>query len=155
MPDYEPAKEELASRDVVSRRIMQHIRDGYGVESPYGEHVWLDIRHLGAKHINTNLREIANICKNFRGIDPFNELIPVRPTQHYSMGGVRTNIDGQAYGLRSLFATGRSRLLGLTRIQPPWRKLAGQRRWWQGKLSVNQIARYTKEVSPDVKFVVD
>jgi fumarate reductase flavoprotein subunit len=106
MPDYEPKKKELASRDVVSRRIMQHIRKGYGVDSPYGPHVWLDIRHLGEKHINTNLREIANICRNFAGIDPVRDLIPVRPTQHYSMGGIRTNIDGMAYGLEGLFALG-------------------------------------------------
>ncbi len=106
MPDYEPKKKELASRDVVSRRMTEHIRKGYGVESPYGPHLWLDIRHLGAKHINTNLREIANICRNFAGIDPVKDLIPVRPTQHYSMGGVRTNIDGAAYGLKGLFAAG-------------------------------------------------
>lgn len=106
MPDYEPKKKELASRDVVSRRIIQHIRKGLGVSSPYGPHVWLDIRHLGAKHINTNLREIANICKDFNGIDPVKNLIPVRPTQHYSMGGIRTNIDGSCYGLKGLFAVG-------------------------------------------------
>lgn len=106
MPDYEPAKKDLASRDVVSRRMIQHMRKGFGVDSPYGPHLWLDIRHLGAKHINTNLREIANICRNFAGIDPIKELIPVRPTQHYSMGGVRTNIDGAAYGLKGLFSVG-------------------------------------------------
>jgi len=106
MPDYEPKKKELASRDVVSRRMTQHIRAGYGVESEHGPHLWLDIRHLGREHIYTNLREIANICKNFAGIDPAEELIPVRPTQHYSMGGVRTNIDGHAYGLKGLFAVG-------------------------------------------------
>lgn len=106
MPDYEPVKKELASRDVVSRRMVHHMRQGYGVESPYGPHLWLDIRHLGAKHINTNLREIAAICRNFLGIDPVKDLIPVRPVQHYSMGGVRTNIDGAAYGLKGLFAVG-------------------------------------------------
>ncbi|MEW6696577.1 MAG: fumarate reductase flavoprotein subunit [Bacillota bacterium] len=108
MPDYEPAKNELASRDVVSRRMIQHIRKGCGADSPYGQHLWLDIRHLGEKHINTNLREIANICRNFNGIDPVHDLIPVRPTQHYSMGGVRTNIDGATYGLKGLFAVGES-----------------------------------------------
>ncbi|MBO8138592.1 MAG: fumarate reductase flavoprotein subunit [Desulfotomaculum sp.] len=106
MPDYEPKKKELASRDVVARRMIMHMRKGYGVESPYGPHLWLDIRHLGEKHINTNLREIANICRNFAGIDPVNELIPVRPTQHYSMGGVRTNINGAVYGIKGLFACG-------------------------------------------------
>lgn len=106
MVDYEPVKKELASRDVVSRRMMHHIRQGYGVEHPAGDHLWLDIRHLGAKHINVNLREIAGICRHIAGLDPVTDLIPVRPTQHYSMGGVRTNIDGMAYGLSGLFAVG-------------------------------------------------
>ena len=106
MPDYEPAKKELASRDVVSRRMMHHMRIGKGVDSKYGLHLWLDIRHLGRKHIYTNLREIAKVCQDFNGIDPAKELIPVRPTQHYSMGGVRTNIDGAAYGLNGLYAAG-------------------------------------------------
>jgi fumarate reductase flavoprotein subunit len=106
MPEYEPAKKELASRDVVSRRMTQHIRRGLGVESPFGPHLWLDIRHLGEDHISTYLREVKEICENFLGIDPVRSLVPVRPTQHYSMGGVRTNADGAAHGLAGLFAAG-------------------------------------------------
>ena len=106
MPDYEPVKKEVASRDVVSRWMLHHIRQGFGVESPYGPHLWLDIRHLGPDHICTNLREVATICKNFLGIDCVQALIPVRPTQHYSMGGVRTNREGEVSGLKGLFAAG-------------------------------------------------
>ncbi|MGB6838123.1 MAG: fumarate reductase flavoprotein subunit [Dehalococcoidia bacterium] len=106
MLDYEPEKKELASRDVVSRRMVHHIRQGYGVDSPYGPHLWLDIRHLGQDHIEKNLRDVAEICRDFLGVDPIHELIPVRPTQHYSMGGVRTDIDGRAYGLAGLYAAG-------------------------------------------------
>lgn len=106
MPGYEPAKKELASRDVVSRRMSQHMNRGLGVDSPFGTHLWLDIRHLGEEHITTYLREVKDICRNFLSIDPVRELIPVRPTQHYSMGGVRTNADGAAYGLAGLFAAG-------------------------------------------------
>jgi fumarate reductase flavoprotein subunit len=106
MPDYEPVKKEVASRDVVSRWMVHHMRKGFGVDSPYGPHLWLDLRHLGAEHICTNLREVHTICANFLGIDCVSALIPVRPTQHYSMGGVRTNIDGEAVGLRGLFAAG-------------------------------------------------
>ena len=106
MPEYEPEKEELASRDVVSRWMTHHIREGYGVKSPYGDHLWLDIRHLGAQHIKTKLREVEEICNNFLGVDPITQLIPVRPAQHYSMGGVRTNKDGAVYGLKGLFAAG-------------------------------------------------
>jgi len=106
MPDYEPEKAELASRDVVSRRMTEHMRKGLGVKSPYGDHLWLDIRHLGEKHITTNLREVYEIATNFLGVDPIHQPIPVRPTQHYSMGGVRTNKDGAAYGLKGLYAAG-------------------------------------------------
>ena len=103
---YEPQKAELASRDVVSRRMTEHMRKGLGVKSPYGDHLWLDIRHLGEEHITTKLREVYEICQSFLGVDPVSELIPVRPTQHYSMGGVRTNRDGAAYGLKGLFSAG-------------------------------------------------
>jgi len=106
MPDYEPEKKELASRDVVSRRMIHHTRQGYGVESAYGPHLWLDIRHLGQEHIETYLRDVAEICRDFLGVDPVHQLIPVRPTQHYSMGGVRTDIGGRAYGLAGLYAAG-------------------------------------------------
>jgi len=108
MVDLEPEKQELASRDVVSRHMMQQIKDGHGVTSASGEHLWLDLRHLGEKHLHTKLREVWDICRDFVGIDPVEDLIPVRPTQHYSMGGIRVNKDGEAYGMRGLFSVGES-----------------------------------------------
>ncbi|MDT8409175.1 MAG: fumarate reductase flavoprotein subunit [Wenzhouxiangellaceae bacterium] len=106
MPDYEPDKKELASRDVVSRRMTEHIRKGKGVKSPYGDHLWLDITVLGREHVEKNLREVKDICKYFLGIDPAEEWIPVRPTQHYSMGGIRTRHTGESTTLKGLFACG-------------------------------------------------
>lgn len=106
MPDYEPEKKELASRDVVSRWMETHIAKGKGVKSRFGEHLWLDIRLLGEHHINTKLREVKEICQYFLGIDPSKELIPVRPAQHYSMGGIRTNYQGHADNMTGLFAVG-------------------------------------------------
>jgi len=106
MQIYEPGKQELASRDVVSRWMTHHMRSGKGVPSPYGPHLWLDIRHLGAHHIKTKLREVEEICNEFLDRDPITQLIPVRPAQHYSMGGVRTNKDGAAYGLEGLYSAG-------------------------------------------------
>lgn len=103
---YEPEKAELASRDVVARRMTEHMRAGHGVKSAYGEHLWLDIRHLGDKHISTKLREVDEICKNFLGVDARTQLIPVRPTQHYTMSGIRTDKTGAAYGLKGLFSAG-------------------------------------------------
>ncbi len=106
MDKYEPEKAELASRDVVSRWMTHHIRQGLGVKSPYGDHLWLDIRHLGEKHIKTKLREVEEICNNFLGVDPITQLIPVRPAQHYTMAGIRTDKDGAVYGLKGLFSCG-------------------------------------------------
>ncbi len=93
MPDYEPEKKELASRDVVSRRMEQHIAKGHGAKNRFGEHLWLDITLLGEHHIEHNLREVYEICHYFLGVDPAKEWIPVRPAQHYTMGGVRTDAD--------------------------------------------------------------
>jgi fumarate reductase flavoprotein subunit len=106
MVDAEPEKQELASRDVVSRHMAQRMRDGLGVETEYGPHLWLDVRHLGEQHLTTKLREVWEICRDFAGLNPAEELIPVRPTQHYSMGGVRVNKEGQAYNMAGLFAVG-------------------------------------------------
>ena len=106
MPDYEPEKKELASRDVVSRRMETHIRKGKGVESRFGTHLWLDITQLGRAHIEKNLREVKEICESFLGIDPVEKMIAVRPAQHYTMGGVRTDHTGQSPHLKGLFAAG-------------------------------------------------
>jgi fumarate reductase flavoprotein subunit len=106
MPDYEPEKKELASRDVVSRRMEEHITAGHGAQSRFGEHLWLDIRLLGEAHINNKLREVKEICQYFLGVNPVVDLIPVRPAQHYSMGGVRTDHLGHSPQLKGLFAAG-------------------------------------------------
>ncbi len=110
MPDYEPEKKELASRDVVSRRMIEHIRNGKGVPSPYGDHIWLDISILGREHIEKNLRDVQEICQIFNGIDPADEgkkgWAPVLPMQHYSMGGIRTKPTGESQTLSGLFSCG-------------------------------------------------
>ena len=110
MPDYEPEKKELASRDVVSRRMIEHIRNGKGVPSPYGYHIWLDISILGREHIEKNLRDVQEICQIFNGIDPADEgkkgWAPVLPMQHYSMGGIRTKPTGESQKLAGLFVCG-------------------------------------------------
>ncbi len=110
MPDYEPEKKDLASRDVVSRRMMEHMRKGLGVESPYGTHLWLDISILGREHIEKNLRDVQEICEYFAGIDPADEgqkgWAPVHPMQHYSMGGIRVKPTGESQTLKGLFSAG-------------------------------------------------
>ncbi len=110
MPDYEPEKKELASRDVVSRRMLEHIKKGKGVPSPYGDHLWLDISILGREHIEKNLRDVQDISKTFNGIDPADEgekgWMPVLPMQHYSMGGVRVTPKGESINIKGLFVAG-------------------------------------------------
>jgi fumarate reductase flavoprotein subunit len=106
MPDVEPEKKELASRDVVSRRMEERIAQGKGVHSKYGDHLWLDITLLGEHHIKHNLREVYDICHYFLGVDPITEWFPVRPAQHYTMGGIRTDYRGESRQLKGLFAAG-------------------------------------------------
>ena len=107
MADYEPEKRDLASRDVVSRRMIEHIKKGKGISSPYGDHLWLDISILGAEHIHKNLRDVWEIAYCFNGIDLAQKGVyaPVRPMQHYSMGGIRTDHKGETK-LKGLFSAG-------------------------------------------------
>jgi len=86
--------------------MEEHIHSGHGAKSRFGDHLWLDITLLGAAHINSNLREVKEICQYFLGIDPVKDYIPVRPAQHYTMGGVRTNHTGESPALKGLFAAG-------------------------------------------------
>jgi fumarate reductase flavoprotein subunit len=76
------------------------------VKSRFGDHLWLDITLLGRPHIERNLREVKEICESFLGIDPAEKLIAVRPAQHYTMGGIRTNHTGESPTLKGLFAAG-------------------------------------------------
>jgi len=109
MPDYEPEKKELASRDVVARRMMEHIKKGKGVGIGRESFVWLDISILGRDHIERNLRDVQDIAITFNGIDPADEgekgWLPVHPAQHYSMGGIRTDRTGHT-ALKGLFSAG-------------------------------------------------
>jgi fumarate reductase flavoprotein subunit len=111
MKTYAPnAKGEgnLASRDVVSRSMMRHIKAGFGIPSQYGDYLWLDIKCLGEKHILTNLRDVHMLCRDQVGIDPTKEYIPVRPAQHYTMFGIKTDRNCETYGLKQLYAIGES-----------------------------------------------
>ena len=94
MPTYAPKAKDLASRDVVSRCIVQEIMAGRGCGDKK-DHVLLKINHLGAEAIMKKLPEIREISMTFANVDPINEPIPVVPTCHYMMGGIPTNINGQ------------------------------------------------------------
>jgi fumarate reductase flavoprotein subunit len=78
---------------------------GRTIEGKYGDYVYLDVRHLGQKKIDKKIPFVRDTAKNYIGIDPVHEPIPVRPVVHYMMGGVDTDIDG-ATSLPGLFAAG-------------------------------------------------
>ena len=105
MSKYAPHVLELASRDVVSRAIVTEVAEGRGFPGPYGSYVHLELMHLGKEKVESRLQEIVDFCRNFAGIDPVTEPIPVYPGQHYMMGGIGTNIRGET-NVRGLFAAG-------------------------------------------------
>jgi len=96
---------ELGPRDRLSQAFEQESKKGGTLEGPYGNYVHLDVRHMGEKKINKKIPFVRELCRNYVGIDPVYELIPVRPVVHYSMGGVHTNIEGET-PLPGLFAAG-------------------------------------------------
>jgi len=93
MSKYAPEKMELGPRDLVSRSIMTEIREGRGFKDEEGrEYVHLDLTHLGAEKIKERLPQIRELAIDFEGIDPIKEPIPIKPTAHYAMGGIHTNV---------------------------------------------------------------
>jgi fumarate reductase flavoprotein subunit len=96
---------ELGPRDRLSQAFVHEVEKGRTIESPYGPIVHLDLRHLGAKLIDTKLPMVRELCMKYERIDPVKELIPVRPVVHYMMGGVHTDING-ATPIDGLFAAG-------------------------------------------------
>ena len=96
---------ELGPRDRLSQAFVHEQEKGRTVETPYGPVVYLDLRHLGAELIDTTLPMVRELCLQYERIDPIHELVPVRPVQHYMMGGVHTDLDG-ATPLPGLFAAG-------------------------------------------------
>ncbi|MCI4334692.1 MAG: FAD-binding protein [Thermoplasmata archaeon] len=102
MSRYAPHVQDLASRDVVSRAIVTEILEGRGFP---GGFVHLELMHLGKEKIESRLQEICDFSRNFAGIDPVTEPIPVSPAQHYMMGGIGTSIHGET-NLAGLFAAG-------------------------------------------------
>jgi succinate dehydrogenase / fumarate reductase flavoprotein subunit len=102
MSKYAPEKMELAPRDIVARAIRTEINEGRGFEDQY---IHLDLRHLGREKILEKLPGIRDISIYFAGVDPIDEPIPIRPGQHYSMGGVHCDKDGST-PIVGLYAVG-------------------------------------------------
>jgi succinate dehydrogenase / fumarate reductase flavoprotein subunit len=109
MKKYAPEKLDLASRDVVSRAMITEIQEGRGLKDSVSgmEHLLLDLRHLGAEKIKERLSAIREIAIKFKGIDPIDDPLPVRPVCHYTMGGIRTNCKAET-AIAGLMAAGES-----------------------------------------------
>ena len=95
MERYAPNAKDLAGRDVVARSMVLEILEGRGC-GPDGDHVYLKLDHLGEDTLNAKLPGILELSRTFAHADPVVEPIPVVPTCHYMMGGIPTNVDGQA-----------------------------------------------------------
>jgi fumarate reductase flavoprotein subunit len=96
---------ELGPRDKLSQAFMKERERGLTIQGPFGDVVHLDVRHLGEKKIDKKIPFVRELVKNYVGIDPVYEPIPVRPVVHYMMGGVSTNKEGATI-VPGLYAAG-------------------------------------------------
>ena len=95
MERYAPNVKDLAGRDVVARSMVLEMLEGRGCGEA-GDHVMLKLDHLGEDVLNAKLPGILELSRTFAHVDPVKEPIPVVPTCHYMMGGIPTNVNGQA-----------------------------------------------------------
>lgn len=93
MADYMPTLKDLAPRDICSRCILKEIAKGNGINGQ--DYVYLDLRHLGKKVLDEKLPDITDFARNYLGVEPINEPVPIQPTAHYAMGGIPTDIEGR------------------------------------------------------------
>ncbi len=109
---YVPNKMELGPRDIISRAMITEFEEGHGFEGPHGTYMHLDVRHLGEKLIDRKLPFMRELGREFVGIDIVHDPIPVRPVQHYMMGGIDVDITG-ATPMPGLYAAGECANVGL------------------------------------------
>jgi succinate dehydrogenase / fumarate reductase flavoprotein subunit len=94
MERYTPTLKDLAPRDMVSRAIVQEIKEGRGV-MPTKDAVYIDLTHLGKAVIESKLPDITDFARTYLNIEPINDPVPIQPTAHYAMGGIPTDIEGR------------------------------------------------------------
>ena len=109
---YVPNKMELGPRDIISRAMTTEFEEGRGFEGPHGKYMHLDVRHLGEKLIDRKLPFMRELGREYVGIDIVKDPIPVRPVQHYMMGGVDADISGVT-NILGLYAAGECANVGL------------------------------------------
>lgn len=103
---------ELGPRDKVSQAFWHEWRAGRTIATPLGDVVYLDLRHLGEKKLKERLPFICELAKAYVGVDPVKEPIPIRPTAHYTMGGIETDQQCETR-IKGLFAAGECSSVGL------------------------------------------
>ena len=96
---------ELGPRDKLSQAFWHEQRKGRTIQTPLGDAVHLDLRHLGEKKLMERLPLICSLAKNYLGVDPVHQPVPVRPAVHYTMGGIRANLNCST-DIPGLFAAG-------------------------------------------------
>ena len=102
MEKYAPGHADLAARDVVSRSIMAEIDAGHGVADPKDPEgpkdcVWLDMTGIDADHMHEVLPQVVETIEKYADLDPTHDFVPVKPTAHYTMGGIPITTDGEVY----------------------------------------------------------
>ncbi|WP_206787906.1 succinate dehydrogenase flavoprotein subunit [Amycolatopsis sp. MtRt-6] len=95
MERYAPTIKDLAPRDIVARSMVQEVLQGRGC-GPNKDYVVLDVTHIPEETLNAKLPDIMEFSRTYLGVDPVKEPVPVFPTCHYVMGGIPTNIHGEA-----------------------------------------------------------
>ncbi|WEV52465.1 FAD-binding protein [Bifidobacterium sp. ESL0704] len=119
MARYAPEHKDLAARDVVSRSIMAEVDAGRGVADPKEPNgpkdcVWLDMTGIDKAHMLEVLPQVIETIRDYAGLDPSKDWVPVKPTAHYTMGGIPITTDGEVYRwqdgnrqiVRGLYAAG-------------------------------------------------
>lgn len=126
MNRYAPGHGDLAARDVVSRSIMTEIKAGRGVADPADDRgvkdcVWLDMTGIDPQRMQRALPQVCDTIRQYAGLDPSRDLVPVKPTAHYTMGGIPITTDGEVYQWRNgeraiiegMFAAGECSCVGV------------------------------------------
>jgi fumarate reductase flavoprotein subunit len=103
---------ELGPRDRLSQAFWHEQKKGNTVETPWGDCVLLDMRHLGAKKILERLPLVHELAHAYVGVDMIKDPVPIRPVIHFMMGGIDSNINGEAQ-MPGLYAIGETACSGL------------------------------------------
>ncbi|MFR8852938.1 MAG: FAD-binding protein [Gardnerella vaginalis] len=115
MKNYDDTHADLAPRDVVSRSIVSEIDALRGVEDTTSsidrkDCVWLDMTRIEKQHMLSALPQVVETIEKYAHLDPSKDLIPIRPTAHYTMGGIPISLNGQVY---KLVNNKKQRIIGL------------------------------------------